>query len=323
MVQEALLRLHRVPSRRARTNRPPAAWCHGGHPARDRRAALGARAARDLRRRVAARADRHRPESADPAARGRARRLALARVPRPARDADAGAAGRLPPPRRLRLPLRRIAEIVGKQRAPSRQLATRARRQGRRAPAPVRGLAASSGRSSRRGSSAPPARATSSGLEELLAADVELHGDGGGKAPALARPVFGRARVARTLLAWGAGGDADRRHRHRAARINGEPGADHDGPGRRRGQRDRARDRERPDPGDTRDRQPGQARPHRPARRRQRALSRLALSAQSGPSASISSPTLSGVVTGSSTGRVIPPATKPRGARASPRACRG
>jgi hypothetical protein len=40
------------------------------------------------------------------------------------------------------------------------------------------------------------------GLESLLAADVALHGDGGGKVPAIRRPLHGRGRVARTLLAW-------------------------------------------------------------------------------------------------------------------------
>jgi RNA polymerase sigma-70 factor (ECF subfamily) len=39
-------------------------------------------------------------------------------------------------------------------------------------------------------------------LEALLAEDVVLHGDGGGKAPQLARPVRGRDRVARTVSAW-------------------------------------------------------------------------------------------------------------------------
>src|ERR687898_2713675 len=38
-------------------------------------------------------------------------------------------------------------------------------------------------------------------LEALLAQDVALHSDGGGKVPALARPVSGRERVVRTLLA--------------------------------------------------------------------------------------------------------------------------
>jgi len=37
------------------------------------------------------------------------------------------------------------------------------------------------------------------GLEALLAHDVELTGDGGGKVPALARSLRGRSTVARTL----------------------------------------------------------------------------------------------------------------------------
>jgi hypothetical protein len=40
------------------------------------------------------------------------------------------------------------------------------------------------------------------GLETLLAADVQLTGDGGGKVPALAHSVRGRARVAQMLIAW-------------------------------------------------------------------------------------------------------------------------
>jgi RNA polymerase sigma-70 factor (ECF subfamily) len=40
------------------------------------------------------------------------------------------------------------------------------------------------------------------GLESLLAHDVVLTGDGGGKVPALARSLRGRSRVARTLLNW-------------------------------------------------------------------------------------------------------------------------
>ena len=40
------------------------------------------------------------------------------------------------------------------------------------------------------------------GLEALLASDVELTGDGGGKVPTLARALRGRDRVARTLINW-------------------------------------------------------------------------------------------------------------------------
>ena len=62
------------------------------------------------------------------------------------------------------------------------------------------------------------------GLEALLAPEVTLRGDGGGKVPALARALRGRSRVARTLSAW----------LRQAARIeaeveqtevNGRPGA--------------------------------------------------------------------------------------------------
>ncbi|MGA8352764.1 MAG: RNA polymerase sigma-70 factor [Solirubrobacteraceae bacterium] len=40
------------------------------------------------------------------------------------------------------------------------------------------------------------------GLEALLAADVQLTGDGGGKVPALARSLHGRSRVADMLITW-------------------------------------------------------------------------------------------------------------------------
>jgi RNA polymerase sigma-70 factor (TIGR02957 family) len=61
-------------------------------------------------------------------------------------------------------------------------------------------------------------------LEALLAQDVALHGDGGGKAPALARPVNGRERVARTLSA---GMSALARYgvRIHVTEVNGQPGA--------------------------------------------------------------------------------------------------
>ncbi|WP_277207414.1 RNA polymerase sigma-70 factor [Isoptericola croceus] len=40
------------------------------------------------------------------------------------------------------------------------------------------------------------------GLTELLAADVQVTGDGGGKAPAFARPVMGKEKVARLFAAF-------------------------------------------------------------------------------------------------------------------------
>jgi RNA polymerase sigma-70 factor (ECF subfamily) len=62
------------------------------------------------------------------------------------------------------------------------------------------------------------------GLEQLLAADVVLRGDGGGKAPALARALQGAGRVARTLRAWWR--QIARRQVHfRVVELNGQPGA--------------------------------------------------------------------------------------------------
>jgi RNA polymerase sigma-70 factor, ECF subfamily len=69
------------------------------------------------------------------------------------------------------------------------------------------------------------------GLRELLAADVQMVGDGGGKAPTLARTVIGADRVARVLAAvypMLAHVDA----RVQPCEVNGQPGAilrDHEG----------------------------------------------------------------------------------------------
>jgi RNA polymerase sigma-70 factor (ECF subfamily) len=61
------------------------------------------------------------------------------------------------------------------------------------------------------------------GLKELLASDVEMVGDGGGKAPAFARGVFGADKVARVLAAAfpGLAGIA----RVDSHDVNGQPGA--------------------------------------------------------------------------------------------------
>ncbi len=62
-------------------------------------------------------------------------------------------------------------------------------------------------------------------LEALLAEDVALQGDGGGKVPALARAIFGRKRVARTMGAWLRAGKRFGGIHYRAAEVNGQPGA--------------------------------------------------------------------------------------------------
>jgi RNA polymerase sigma-70 factor (TIGR02957 family) len=61
-------------------------------------------------------------------------------------------------------------------------------------------------------------------LEALLAQDVALHADGGGKVPALARPINGRERVARTLSA-GMSALARFGVRIHVTEVNGQPGA--------------------------------------------------------------------------------------------------
>jgi RNA polymerase sigma-70 factor (TIGR02957 family) len=60
-------------------------------------------------------------------------------------------------------------------------------------------------------------------LEALLAQDVALHADGGGKVPALARPVNGRQRVARILSA-GMSRLARVGVRIHVTEVNGQPG---------------------------------------------------------------------------------------------------
>jgi RNA polymerase sigma-70 factor (ECF subfamily) len=117
-----------------------------------------------------------------------------------------------------------IASIVGKSEDNVRQLASRARRH------------VEQGRprfdTSREQRNALAERFLSAaregdleGLEDLLTGDVVLHGDGGGKVPALARSQRGRRRVAHTLVVWAR---QLRRIGHgdlRQVEVNGQPGA--------------------------------------------------------------------------------------------------
>ncbi|HWL49679.1 MAG TPA: RNA polymerase sigma factor SigJ [Acidimicrobiia bacterium] len=91
-----------------------------------------------------------------------------------------------------------IAEIVGKNEDNVRQLATRARRhvtQGR----PRYQTTREQRDEMARRFFAAAEQGDLAGLETLLAHDVELTGDGGGKVPALARSLRGRSRVAAVL----------------------------------------------------------------------------------------------------------------------------
>jgi RNA polymerase sigma-70 factor (ECF subfamily) len=116
-----------------------------------------------------------------------------------------------------------VASAVGRSEAACRQLAVRARRHmdegrprfeaGRREREELAGRFFDAFR-----------EGDIDGLQELLAADVQLVGDGGGKAPALARSIFGAEKVARLLAAvspWLDLIDVTLEPRE----VNGQPGA--------------------------------------------------------------------------------------------------
>jgi RNA polymerase sigma-70 factor (TIGR02957 family) len=62
-------------------------------------------------------------------------------------------------------------------------------------------------------------------LEELLAHDVVLQGDGGGQVRAIARPIHGRAKVARVLLSGLRSAEPLGGLFIRQVQVNGQPGA--------------------------------------------------------------------------------------------------
>jgi len=120
-------------------------------------------------------------------------------------------------------PHARIAEILGKSPDAVRQLAVRARRHvGEREPR-FETSREQRDRLAERFFDAVE-RGNVEALEGLLAGDVTLRGDGGGKVPALARPLHGRVRVAKTLVAWGRTGERVGAS-FRRAEVNGGPGA--------------------------------------------------------------------------------------------------
>jgi RNA polymerase sigma-70 factor (ECF subfamily) len=116
-----------------------------------------------------------------------------------------------------------IAGVVGKSEENCRQLALRARRQ-----VEARRPRFEASRRQReelaRRFFAATEEGDTEGLLDLLAADVVVYGDGGGKAPSWPRPIYGRERVARLFA--GLGAQARRLDvRSRAVEVNGQPGA--------------------------------------------------------------------------------------------------
>jgi RNA polymerase sigma-70 factor (TIGR02957 family) len=119
-----------------------------------------------------------------------------------------------------------VAEIVGTSEENARQLASRARRHvqdGRPRFEPSteerERLAASFFAAAENGDF--------DSLESLLAEDVELHGDGGGKVPAIKQPAFGRAKVARMLRNWWSLTSRMGGIQITPTVINGQPGAEY------------------------------------------------------------------------------------------------
>jgi RNA polymerase sigma-70 factor (ECF subfamily) len=117
-----------------------------------------------------------------------------------------------------------IAGVVGKNEDNCRQIAVRARRQVQAAKPRFEASRKRREELARRFFDAVREGDTD-GLVGLLAADVVAYGDGGGKAPALPRPVHGADRVARLLLGATARGERLGVSGLRHVEINGQPGA--------------------------------------------------------------------------------------------------
>ena len=117
-----------------------------------------------------------------------------------------------------------IAEIVGKSETACRQLAVRARRHIEQDKPRFEASRQDHDELARRFLTATQT-GDLAGLEALLAEDVGLHGDGGGKVRAIAQPLFGRHRVAQALLNWTRFASSIDGFSIRPVDVNGHPGA--------------------------------------------------------------------------------------------------
>jgi RNA polymerase sigma-70 factor (TIGR02957 family) len=117
-----------------------------------------------------------------------------------------------------------ITAIVGKSENNVRQLATRARRHVAQRRPRFQTTRRQRDELTQRFFAAAE-QGDLAGLEALLASDVELTADGGGKVPALARSLRGRSRVARRLINYWARLVTRMDVSIRPAAVNGGPGA--------------------------------------------------------------------------------------------------
>jgi RNA polymerase sigma-70 factor (TIGR02957 family) len=121
-------------------------------------------------------------------------------------------------------PYEEVARIIGKTEANARQLASRARRHVDERRPRYEATREQHERLADRFFAAFE-EGDLEALEAMLAEDVVLAGDGGGKAPALARALHGARRVARALAAWGRQGERFGGVSLRREEVNGQPGA--------------------------------------------------------------------------------------------------
>jgi RNA polymerase sigma-70 factor (TIGR02957 family) len=117
-----------------------------------------------------------------------------------------------------------IAEIIGKSQDNVRQLATRGRRHVEQRRPRFQTTREQRDELAQRFFAAAE-QGDLAGLEALLAHDVELTGDGGGKAPALARSLHGRSRVARAMINYVRLGASVPGLSLRPVEVNAGPGA--------------------------------------------------------------------------------------------------
>ena len=119
---------------------------------------------------------------------------------------------------------REIAGIVGKSEDNVRQLGIRARRHVEQGRPRFQTTREQRDELARRFFAAAE-QGDLAGLEALLAHDVQLTGDGGGKAPAARRSLHGRSRVARAIINWLRMAARLPGVSSRPVEVNGGPGA--------------------------------------------------------------------------------------------------
>lgn len=117
-----------------------------------------------------------------------------------------------------------IATVVGKSEENCRQIAVRARRQVEAKKPRFEASRKRREELARRFFEAAT-NGDTTGLAELLAADVVVYADGGGKGPAFPRPVHGREKATRVLVGAAKGGERFGVVSMRDVAINGQPGA--------------------------------------------------------------------------------------------------